>query len=143
MKSVLMTIAAAGLISLSTPTPAAAQGIGCEVILCLAGGFPGASCSPAKSYFMKSRRKKKGYNPFKPCKQAGGSDYDIPTDWFSRSRTECPGGIATHSDRDGTHRYCRGGYKRFTDYGVTIWIPDTPKSYEYIYRTFEITQNDK
>lgn len=143
MNRMFVALTAAGLLGLAAPTPAAAQGIGCEVILCLAGGFPGAECSPAKSYFMKSRRKKKSYNPFKPCKESDDSEYDIPTNWFTQTRTECPGGIATQTDRDGTWQYCRGGYKRFTDYGVKIWIPDTPKSYQYIYRTFEITENDK
>jgi len=41
MKHMFVAITAAGLFSLAAPTPAAAQGIGCEVILCLAGGFPG------------------------------------------------------------------------------------------------------
>lgn len=143
MKHMFVAITAAGLFSLAAPTPAAAQGIGCEVILCLAGGFPGGECSPAKSYFMKSRRKKKPYNPFKPCKQSDNSEYDIPTHWFSRERTECPGGYGFHDQRDGGGRYCINGYKRYSDSGVKISIPDTDKSYEYIYRTYLIPDNSK
>ena len=143
MKLTLTTITAAGLFSVAVPPPAAAQGIGCEVILCLAGGFPGAACSPAKRYFMNSRRKRNGYNPFKPCKQSGKGDYSVPTNWFRRTRTECPGGYAFHDQRDGGGRYCISGYRRFADSGVKISIPDTDKSYEYIYRTYEIRENSR
>lgn len=172
MRKTIATLGAAAFLGLGLPAvPAMAQGIGCEVMLCLPAGFGPSECSDAKSYFKKALRK--DFDPFKPCKKVDAtgmvSDLEVPVEWFSRERTSCPGGYVSGRDRDGAYRYCSGGIKHYTDRGVAITlggggnpaadlpgytpspvnipgvtdVPQQSNRYEYIYASYQSFRNDK
>ena len=76
-----------------TPQMASAYDMDCAVILCLAGGFPGAECLPPFQYMMARLTRIPPLPPFGPCTFEGptGAIDTLPLDgpeyaWLSQMR---------------------------------------------------------